>query len=106
MRHSCRYNEVNDCGTLPGCRTPKEAGKQVGHFTALIWKGATKLGCGIGTASGQPFYVCRYKAGDTLSGDTPNVAYGDSFNQNVPAGSGMLWTDRADRSVHEMWLQL
>jgi len=65
------YNEVSACaGHFPGC---EGASKTVGHFTAMTWKGVKELGCGQGTANGRPFYVCHYKAGNSLSCDTPNM---------------------------------
>lgn len=79
------YTEVKHCQSWPGCRSYSDV---VGHFTAMIWKGATHLGCGIGTSgtsSGgttyEAFYVCRYKAGDSNSCDTPNM--GSCYEANV-----------------------
>ena len=46
------YNEVDDCDALPGCENPKTAGKMVGHFTAMIWKGATHFACTISNVDG------------------------------------------------------
>eukprot|EP00386_Alphamonas_edax_P009615 GDKI01031535.1.p1 GENE.GDKI01031535.1~~GDKI01031535.1.p1 ORF type:complete len:240 (-),score=68.32 GDKI01031535.1:92-811(-) len=51
-----------------------------GHFTALIWKGATKLGCGVNKE--KALYVCRYKGTDTKDCKTPNM--GGCFADNVP----------------------
>lgn len=66
------YTEVDDCASLPGCE--QSTGGAVGHFTALVWKGAKELGCGHATANGNyQYYVCRYAAGPSLSGDTPNM---------------------------------
>ena len=39
------YSEVKDCGPMPGCNNGKRG--VVGHFTALVWKGARNLGCAI-----------------------------------------------------------
>ena len=39
------YNEVNDC-IWPGCQSGN-GGATVGHFTAMIWSGATQMGCGV-----------------------------------------------------------
>lgn len=81
------YNEVHDCLSLPGCEHGVEDGvfvdgvdeAVVGHFTALVWKGAREIGCAI--SDNGHFSGCRYKAGDTLSYDTPNMEGG--YDQNV-----------------------
>ncbi|XP_070548693.1 Golgi-associated plant pathogenesis-related protein 1-like [Ptychodera flava] len=54
------------------------SGNKAGHFTQLIWKESTQLGCGVATADrqyGPKFYVvCQYiKAGNTVN-----------FEENVP----------------------
>ena len=75
------YNEVNDCATPPpGCQTPKP-GKMTGHFTAMVWKGARTMGCAI-SANGE-YSGCRWKAGDQLSADTPNMAMPGLYEANV-----------------------
>jgi len=74
------YNEVSDC-VWPGCQ--QSTGGAVGHFTAMVWKGAKTFGCGVNPTgwSGRPMYVCQYKGGDTLSMDTPNM--GGGYESNV-----------------------
>jgi hypothetical protein len=62
------YSEVKDWAFDVGQPT---GGGETGHFTAMVWKGAKKLGCG--EFSSTKLWVCRYKAGDTASGDTPNM---------------------------------
>jgi hypothetical protein len=62
------YNEVKCCGSFPGCSNPTCVS---GHFTALIWKGVTEIGCGINTR--LKIYVCRYRSGDILSANTANM---------------------------------
>jgi len=61
-------------------------GTVVGHFTQLIWRNTTQLGCGIQLCQGlipgwgdtpAPFYVCRFSPG----GNYQDVA---SQEQNVP----------------------
>jgi len=77
------YDEVNDCASpLPGCQEPKP-GKATGHFTAMMWKGATTMGCAI-SADGN-YAGCRWKAGDSLSADTPNMAMPGLYEANVGA---------------------
>ena len=63
------YSEVANWAWSPGDGTGNSG--TTGHFTAMIWKGVTKLGCGLYAST--KIWVCRYKAGDTLSGDTPNM---------------------------------
>jgi hypothetical protein len=62
------YGEVKDWSFEAGQAT---GGGETGHFTAMVWKGAKKLGCG--EFSSTKLRVCRYKAGDTKTGDTPNM---------------------------------
>lgn len=75
------YSEVKNCAAFPGCE--KSKGGMIGHFTAMVWKGVKELGCGINKA--KRLYVCRYKAGDRLSGDTPNMR--GAYTKNVFAPS-------------------
>lgn len=75
------YSEVNDCANpLPGCQTPKP-GKMTGHFTAMVWKGASTMGCAI--SADNNYAGCRWKAGDSLSADTPNMAMPGLYEANV-----------------------
>ena len=40
---------------------------ETGHFTQLVWKETTKLGCALGNCS-KPLWVCQYSpAGNTLN---------------------------------------
>ena len=46
-----------------------------GHFTQMIWKGNTSMGCGASTGSdGKEYIVCHYCPGGNISGQ---------FAQNV-----------------------
>ena len=64
------YSEVANWAFNPGDGTLTSG--TTGHFTAMVWKGVQKLGCGLYAST--KIWVCRYKAGDTLSADTPNMA--------------------------------
>jgi hypothetical protein len=45
-----------------------------GHFTQMVWKSATKIGCGIAQCSGMPNYVtCRYDKGNLIGSFSLNV---------------------------------
>ncbi|KAI7864709.1 CAP domain-containing protein [Mucor mucedo] len=50
--------------------------KSVGHFTQVVWKGTTEIGCGSTycAAKKQYFYVCDYSAaGNMAGGQAANV---------------------------------
>ena len=68
------YEEISDPGYTPG--TAFVSG--VGHYTALIWKSTTKLGCATGCTDAKPMYVCQY------ADSTPNMNTVESYKANVP----------------------
>ena len=53
--------------------------KEVRHFTQLVWKETSKLGCGVATCQNQQYFVCRYKKQGNWMADTPGV-----LEANVP----------------------
>ena len=76
------YNEVNDPGydfSDPGFKGG------TGHFTQVVWKGSTKLGCGV---AGM-YAVCRYceKAGNWM-GEFPKNVFPKNENCKGSGGSG------------------
>ncbi|KXJ21181.1 Golgi-associated plant pathogenesis-related protein 1 [Exaiptasia diaphana] len=50
---------------------------KTGHFTQVVWKGTTRLGCGIATTSRRAVVVARYAP----AGNVNSKAY---FRANVP----------------------
>jgi len=55
------YNEIKDFDF----NTKKGAG--TGHFTQVVWKKSTKLGCGVAKKGSREYLVCRYvEAGNML----------------------------------------
>jgi len=73
------YGEHNRCGRWPGCI--EESRGTVGHFTAMVWKRATKMACT--KSSNGRILACRYGNGfrSRLTQDTPNMP--DGYARNV-----------------------
>jgi len=69
------YSEINDCPSFPGCQ-----GYSTGHFTAMMWQGATEIGC---LSNPYNIVACRYKGADKLGCSTPNFGDASSYAQNV-----------------------
>jgi len=46
-----------------------------GHFTQVVWKSSTKLGCGISTKESSAWVCCNY---------SPPGNYQNQFEENVP----------------------
>lgn len=64
------YDEWRNCASFPGCTTSK--GGMIGHFTAMIWSGATQLGCAHNRVSN--IWICRYLSGISyIDKHTPNI---------------------------------
>jgi hypothetical protein len=77
------YSEYENCVQEVGCREGKKTSasggskENVGHFTAMIWKAATQIGC----AQAGDYHVCRYRVEEGKCA-APNK--GD-FESNVQA---------------------
>jgi uncharacterized protein YkwD len=52
----------------------------VGHFTQVIWRNSTQLGCGMASCQGMNYWVCRYSPTGNWNTDKPGV-----LATNVPA---------------------
>lgn len=43
----------------------------VGHYTQIIWKDTTEVGCGLATGSGWDVLVCQYAPPGNYTGESP-----------------------------------
>lgn len=78
------YSEISDYDfAAPGFQA------STGHFTQLVWRGTTQLGCGVARCGnifpdfgGADYYVCRYLAAGNVQGN---------YEQNVlpPSNGGV-----------------
>ena len=80
------YDEIKDYNFSKS----KSSGK-TGHFTQVVWKSTTKLGCAAGVGKGKSFVVCHYC-------DTPgNYTMKGMFKKNVlPPKKRLLELDLAE----------
>nr|WP_298896328.1 CAP domain-containing protein [uncultured Altererythrobacter sp.] len=42
--------------------------QDVGHYTQIIWRDTTRLGCGLATGGGWDYLVCRYSPPGNIVG--------------------------------------
>ncbi|TAL39851.1 MAG: SCP-like extracellular [Spirochaetes bacterium] len=45
--------------------------QDVGHYTQVIWRGTTEVGCGLAKAGGNDILVCRYSPPGNYMGQKP-----------------------------------
>ncbi|VAW02427.1 hypothetical protein MNBD_ALPHA04-1005 [hydrothermal vent metagenome] len=43
----------------------------VGHYTQIIWRATTKVGCGLGRGDREDILVCRYQVAGNVIGEQP-----------------------------------
>jgi hypothetical protein len=42
-----------------------------GHYTQVVWKTTTEIGCGMATGSANDYLVCQYSPGGNVIGQAP-----------------------------------
>ena len=57
---------VND--VFPNCRQGKAV---VGHFTQVVWKNTTSVGCALASNGDTDYLVCRYSPAGNIIGQKP-----------------------------------
>ncbi|HMH20305.1 MAG TPA: CAP domain-containing protein [Puia sp.] len=64
-------NEKKDFvyGVFPDCKTRRSA--VVGHYTQVIWKGTSSVGCAVASNGKTDFLVCRYSPPGNIEGEKP-----------------------------------
>lgn len=68
ISEKANYNYAQDDGLGAGCA----AGNTCGHYTQVVWRASTLVGCGKATsASGWTFVVCNYYTAGNFSGQKP-----------------------------------
>jgi len=43
--------------------------RSVGHYTQMVWKGTTEVGCGIASSGGNEYLVCQYSPQGNVAGE-------------------------------------
>ena len=94
--HNCPKDFKNGCeNAVPGAPMPGSPySAAVGHFTAVVWKGVTVIGCAF--SEKQPIWGCRYGYKDWKTHatnddtcDQPNMCKGGC--KGVYASTGEAW---------------
>ncbi len=62
------YDEISCCVAIPGCVNQTCSADQ---FTAIVWEGVQEIGCAHNSVTN--IFICRYRSGNVLSGDTANT---------------------------------
>lgn len=57
-------------GIFPEVATQSKGWRTVGHYTQIVWRKTTKIGCGIATDDTRDFLVCHYDPVGNVVGQT------------------------------------
>ncbi|MDO6432279.1 CAP domain-containing protein [Flavitalea sp. BT771] len=55
-------------GVFPDCNNGSGV---VGHYTQIVWKNTTKVGCALATNGKKDYLVCRYSPAGNIIGQKP-----------------------------------
>ena len=56
-------------GTFPDVK--KDGSSVVGHYTQIVWRNTTQVGCAIAETGGDTILVCRYNPPGNFDGQQP-----------------------------------
>jgi hypothetical protein len=56
-------------GVFPDCKKGKST--VVGHYTQIIWRNTTAVGCALATNGKTDYLVCRYSPAGNMTGQKP-----------------------------------
>jgi hypothetical protein len=56
-------------GVFPDCQTNRSA--VVGHYTQMVWKNTTSVGCALASNGRTDYLVCRYSPPGNVVGEKP-----------------------------------
>jgi len=56
-------------GVFPDCKTNRSA--VVGHYTQMVWKNTTAVGCALASNGRTDYLVCRYSPPGNIEGEKP-----------------------------------
>jgi pathogenesis-related protein 1 len=54
-----------------GTRSNSRNGGVVGHYTQIIWRNSTEVGCGLASGGGTDYFVCQYNPPGNYVGQQP-----------------------------------
>ena len=54
-----------------GTGTNSRNGGVVGHYTQIIWRNSTQVGCGLASGGGTEYFVCQYNPPGNYVGQQP-----------------------------------
>lgn len=54
-----------------GTNSNSRNGAVVGHYTQIIWRNSTEVGCGLASGGGTDYFVCQYNPPGNYVGQQP-----------------------------------